>query len=145
MSFVFHACGSMMVETEQAQGASPLGLPPLPDQEPFDGFFDRTRKDPLQQVVVDWRIRSSVWLRMITVCQRPFEATWGRTTGNPRRETRGTVYLRTPGRAVRYGTVFELHAGAPRLVSVTLEQGGLSALTAGGERLAYHHPRLDAS
>ncbi len=127
LGFVFHANGSLIVDADPAPAASTLDLPPLPDREPLDHFFERTRTEPLQRIVADWRVRADVWLRMVTVCEEPFEAIWGRTTGNPRPATRGTVFLRTPGRAVRYATVFELHAGTPQLETVTFEPNGLCA------------------
>jgi len=118
--FVFHACGSMVAAT-QAADAQPLGLPPLPEVGGFGLFTERTIADPIESVSVDWRIRSDLWLRLVSVSDGPFEATWGSTPGNPRTQTRGTVLLRAPGTVRRYASVLELHGGTPTVQAVALK------------------------
>ena len=118
--FVFHAYGQMRVEPSPGDDLTPLSLPALPTEGSLGLLTGRCTAEPLAQVTVDWHVRSGVWLRLVTVSDGPFEATWGRTPANPRSETRGTILLRAPGAERRFATVLELHRGAPTAAKVEL-------------------------
>jgi len=135
--FVFHAYGSMVVDTRSA-AAAPLKLPPLPTVGGFGLFTERTTADPAESITVDWRIWPDLWLRLVSVGDGPLEATWGTTPGNPREQTRGTVLLRAPGTRRRYASVLELHSGQPTVRTIGLKgREGAELILADGARRIY--------
>jgi hypothetical protein len=110
-------------ETEAA-----LALPPLPSEGYYTLFTGRAVADPVRLFVADWRIRNRLWLRLAAISDGPFEAMWGRTPGISKGETRGSVLLRAPGTARRFGAVLEIHRGTPALYDVRFaEDGGVEA------------------
>jgi len=116
--FVFHARGSLVAQASLDGDAEPSPLAPLPSEGSYGLFTGRQQAYPARQFIADWRLRPGLWLRLVAASDGPFEATWGRTPGNPRGEDRGTVVLRAVGRQRRFATVLELHRGAPALASV---------------------------
>ena len=139
--FSFSAYGNMTVTTDAPAGAVPLHLPSVPEDGIYSLFTGRTGADPVTQIVVDWRVRSHLWLRMIAVSDGPLDATWGETPGNPREQARGTVLLRAPGTARRFATVLELHRGTPRTSGVVVGDNGSVVATLGdGTARAYQRP-----
>ncbi|MFQ5809266.1 MAG: heparinase II/III family protein, partial [Armatimonadota bacterium] len=121
-SSVLHARGDMIVEAAPAPDAAAADMLPLPSEGAFGLLVDRAVANPVEQVTVDWRICDGLWLRLVATGDGPLEATWGRTPGNPRWETRGTIVLRGPGRTRRFGAVLELHSGSPTVRSVNLHE-----------------------
>ncbi len=137
--FIFHAFGTLRVETVPAPGA--LALAPLWDTDSIRVFAPRTTAAPLGQLTADWLVRDDLRLHLVVTADTPFEGNWGRTPGSPREESRGTVLLRAPGAARRFGAVLELHAGTPRVVGVGLgADGALTARLAGGGERTYAPP-----
>ena len=122
--FSFAAYGTMVVETITADEEAALALPPVPTDGIYSQFTGRQFADPVTQFIADWRLRHDLWLRLVAVSDGPLDATWGTTPANPREETRGTVLLRAPGVERRFGSVLELHKGAPRVWSVRLGDDG---------------------
>jgi len=106
-NFVFHAHGSMDVEAERCEETLP-DLPPLPDTIEYRTFFARQSLGPLRSICATWRLRSDFWLHLRTTCSAPFAAVWGRSHGNPRSRSRGTILLRAPGSRVSFMTVLTL-------------------------------------
>ena len=103
---------------------------------------NRSAADPVEQITVDWRVRSNVWLRLVAASDGPFEANWGRRPSNPRSETRGTVVLRAPGRARRFHAALELHQGSPALRNVDGMSGDAVEIAFfDGSRKSYELPR----
>lgn len=121
---VFHAHGSMVVQTTPAAEPASLDLPDLPDTGAWSLFVNRTVAEPIDQIVVDWRITGDLWLRLAATADAPFEATWGRTSANPRSDTRGTMLLRVPGRSRRVALALELHRGTPTLRDARYDPSG---------------------
>jgi len=135
--FAFSAYGAMLVRADLAEGKT-LGLPPVPSDGIYSLFTDRESADPVHQFVIDWRIRDHHWLRLITVSDGPFDATWGSTPANPAEITRGTVLLRAPGTARRFASVLVLHQGAPMAQALSLgPQGEIEVLMRDGTSELY--------
>lgn len=130
---VFHAYGSMVVSTEPDDLAV-IGLPPLPSDGVYGLFVNRTDADPASRATADWRVSGTLWLRLVAASDAAFEATWGRTPGNPREETRGTLLLRAPGTARRFVSVLELHAGSPTVRGIEAGEAVTVRFADGGTR-----------
>jgi len=110
--FAFAAYGTMIV---QAIGAAAplLGMPIVPTDRTYALFTDRDTADPVTMFIADWRVTGNLRLRLTTVSDGTFDATWGIMPSNPREQTRGTVLLRAPGVTRRFVSVLELHRGTP--------------------------------
>ena len=98
-----------------AETCGPLDLPLLPEDGVFAWFTDRRTVAVDGVVCVDWRVSERVWLRLLATADGPFEATAGRTPGNPIPDGRGTVLLRAPGKARGFRAALEVHRGSPSL------------------------------
>jgi hypothetical protein len=120
---LFHAYGSLHGSVSKAMPA-PVELPKIPRLEPhLTGTQSAWTEGEME---ADWRVCQGVWLRLVSTSDGPFEATIGRTPGNPMPDSRGTVMLRAVGKTRRFWSVFEVHRGSPTLSSVEVEGDGLS-------------------
>ncbi|RKY01658.1 hypothetical protein DRP77_09325, partial [Candidatus Poribacteria bacterium] len=132
--WVFHAYGSM--DARVTEPTDPFDIPPLPTEGVFTFFKARRRLWASGQLEVNWRVSERIWLRLLALSDGPYEATVGRTPGNPLPDDRGTVVLRAVGRRRRFFAAFELNKGIPKLRRISLEDGGRIRIeTADGPRV----------
>ncbi|MSS71508.1 MAG: hypothetical protein EXS64_08455 [Candidatus Latescibacteria bacterium] len=118
--WVFHARGGMALRPVKPCGA--LDLPPLPETGAFAWFRDRQTVCVAGEICVDWRVSEGVWLRLLVTSDGPFEATTGRTPGNPTPDGHGTVFLRAAGRERVFRAALEVHRGTPSLWTLDMDQ-----------------------
>ena len=96
------------------------------------------RADPVRQLTADWRVRTDLYLRLVTVADTSFDAHWGHTPDNPAEPRRGTVLCRAPGKTVRFASVLELHEQTPSVAGVAFaEDGRVLVQRYDGGELAY--------
>ncbi len=137
--FVFHARGQMVARTEDA-GNDALGLPALPADGAWSCFTGRAAADPVDLFVADWRVRSDIYLRAVTISDATFDAHWGNTPDNPAETNRGTVLLRAPGCRRSFATALELHHSTPTLAAIEFTDRGVSVVTHAGAETRYGRP-----
>jgi hypothetical protein len=132
--WVFHAYGSMDATISQA--VDPLDMPPLPEEGTLSFFTARRSTAALGLLEANWRVSERVWLRLLVRSDGVYEATMGRTPGNPLTEDRGTILLRAPGKTRRFFAVLELHRGIPSVKGISIEKDGrIRLITTRGERM----------
>jgi len=128
-TFCFHARGQMRANALSMAGQGALDLPPLPDAGAWPLFTGRKKADPVELFLMDWRVRSDIYLRAVTGSDGAFEAQWGDTPDNPAEIRRGTMILRAPGTKRTFATVLEVHGGSPRAAGVRPTGDGSVAVT----------------
>ncbi len=118
--FAVHARGQMIAKAFAGDGAAALSLPALPEEGAWSCFAGRASADPVALFIADWRVRADIYLRLMTVSDGAFDAHWGTTPDNPTEITRGSIYLRAPGRKRRFATVLDLHEGTPTVAEISV-------------------------
>ena len=132
--WVLHAYGSMDVGVSRT--ADFLGMPPLPEEGIFSFFTARRSIVVSGLLEANWRVSERIWLRLLAGSDGVYEATAGRTPGNPLPEDRGTILLRAPGKSRRFFAVLELHRGVPSVREISIEENErIRVITADGERV----------
>ncbi len=132
--WIFHAYGSMSARV--SSDIAPLDFPPLPEENAFAHFTNRSMLYTDGFLTVDWRVTDRIWLRLVVASDQNMEATLGRTPGNPRPDDRGAVFLRATGTTQRFFAAFEVNSGAPTLQGIsTLSDGTHLLETATGAKI----------
>lgn len=138
--WVYHAYGALQMTAPPAKteaGANLLSLPPLPTEGAWAQLTQRQTTVAARSLSAAWQVRDGLQLRLLSASSAPFEATSGRSIGQPFPDDLGALVLRSSGRAWRLATVLEIAAGAPQASDVTLLADGL-AVHVGGIQREFH-------
>lgn len=132
--WLFHAYGTMCWRTRRPAAGQPM--PPVPILETYLQSPETVWVDG--QVQVNWRVDEDVYLRLLATSDGRFQATFGRTPGNPMLDDMGAVVLRAAGKRRCFWTVLEVHRSTPSVAGIEPGQSGLSLVLADGTSRSYH-------
>jgi len=132
----FHALGSMHGGvSREIEGEGLPGIEML--DKHMSGARSRWTDGHLE---ANWRVEEGLWLRLLATSDGPFQATLGRTPGNPMPDDRGTVVLRAPGTVRSFWAAFEVHGGCAQAAAVVPSDDGLQLELADGTSRVYTKP-----
>ena len=134
--WIYHAYGALQMEELPHNGAiAPFNmiLPPLPDSKEWAQFTARKSLVPLQKLRAIWQVQPNLQLRLHSTSSAPFEATSGRTIGQPFADDQGALFYRSPGTNWRIATVLEVVTQTPQVTGIELLENG-AALDLNGVR-----------
>ncbi|HEY0073428.1 MAG TPA: heparinase II/III family protein [Abditibacteriaceae bacterium] len=104
--------------------APDLKLPPLPDKEEWSQFTKRKTILVGRSLRAVWQVQPNLQLRLHSTSSAPFEATSGRTIGQPFPDDQGALLLRSPGTSWRVATVLEVVTDTPQVTGIELLANG---------------------
>ena len=140
--WIFHAYGSLDggVSVGQASRLSTDAPPSLPEIGPLKGYLKGAQVAWTEgQLEANWRIAQGLWLRLVATSDGPFEATLGRTPGNPMPDDQGVAIMRAVGKDRRFWAVFEVHGGTPNIAEMATGEEGIRISLANAAARSYTH------
>ena len=133
---MYHAYGALQMEVPviaPAEDDAPkleeppevsLMLPPLPADKEWAQFTARKSLVALKNLRAIWQVQPNLQLRLHSTSNAPFEATSGRTIGQPFADDQGALLLRSPGTNWRIATVLEVAIETPQVTGIELLENG---------------------
>lgn len=112
--WVHHAYGDVELTSKLTEGVID---PQLPDDKQFSMLTDRKSGLCSDMLEADWQVTNGIGLRLLTTSDSAFEATAGKTPGQPLPETLGCVVLRAQGKHRRLASVLEPYKTSTSSVS----------------------------
>lgn len=125
--WLYHAYGDLQMEELPPVGeAAPanLTLPPLPNDKEWQQFTARKSLVAQKTLRAMWQVQPNLQLRLHSASSAPFEATSGRTIGQPFADGQGALLLRSAGTNWRMATVLEVISETPQVTGIELLENG---------------------
>lgn len=101
-----------------------LRLPALPEDKEWSQFTKRKTIIVGKNLRAIWQVQPNVQLRLHSTASASFEATSGRTIGQPFPDDQGALLLRSPGTSWRVATVLEVVTDTPQVTGIELLENG---------------------
>ncbi len=126
-NWMYHAYGALQMEELPPNGATAtlnMLLPPLPDDKEWAQFTARKSLVSMQNLRAIWQVQPNLQLRLHSTSSQPFEATRGRTIGQPFADDQGALFYRSTGIKWRIATVLEVASETPQVTGIELLENG---------------------
>jgi hypothetical protein len=126
-NWIYHAYGALQMDEVPPSGATAtfnLLLPTLPEKEEWSQFTQRRSLVSQQNLRAVWQVKNDLQLRLHSASSLPFEATSGRTIGQPFPDDQGALFYRTNGTRWRVATVLEVATATPQVTGISLLPNG---------------------
>ncbi len=126
-NWMYHAYGALQMEEVPPVGdVAPFNmiLPPLPKDKEWAQFTARKGLVATRNLRAIWQVQPNLQLRLHSTSSAPFEATSGRTIGQPFADDQGALFLRSPGTNWRLATVLEVVTETPQVTGIELLPNG---------------------